>query len=83
MIALCKCGVDMSVHEGIDELDPEDTPSEGGHYFSAAGTRHRCEKMVAVGDELYLCARPRYHEQELKDGRRVSCGGLTGEKLWE
>ena len=32
-IALCKCGVDMTVHPR-------------GHEFDAAGTRHRCGALV-------------------------------------
>lgn len=68
MIALCKCGLDMTEHD-IDD--------DGGYVvgceFEAAGTKYPCEERV----NGYLCPRPRYHEQE-----GVPHGPLTGEKLW-
>lgn len=77
-IALCKCGIDMSVHEGVDDLDTEEVISPGGHRFDASGTRHRCMEQIHVeGHGFYLCPRPRYH---LDEG--VPCGPLTGRKLW-
>jgi hypothetical protein len=67
-IALCKCGVDMSEHDNIED-----------HEFDAAGTRHRCGLLVPVypQGERFACARPAYHDEE-----NVPCGGLTGRKLW-
>jgi len=64
-VALCKCGVDCTEH---GEFDGEFT-----HEFDAAGTKHECGKKIRG----FLCARPRYHEDE-----GVPCGPLTGEKLW-
>ncbi len=78
-VALCKCGVDMSEHVGVDPYDIDDDPiPEGGHAFDAAGTKYRCEEFVVVNWEkhIYLCPRPAYHLQE-----GVKCGPLTGEKL--
>ena len=46
-IALCKCGVDMTEHDGVD------------HEFDAAGTRHRCGEPV----DGFLCAMPAYHRE--------------------
>lgn len=77
-VALCKCGIDMSVHEGVDDLDTEEVVSPGGHRFDAAGTRHRCDELISVTDtEVWVCPRPRYHKDE-----GVPCGPLTGKKLW-
>lgn len=62
-VALCKCGVDMCDHDDAD----------ADHEFDAAGTKYECASPV----QGFLCARPRYHEQE-----GVPCGPLTGKKLW-
>lgn len=78
MLALCKCGIDMTVHkysyEGDEYEDESLPPAEGEHYFDAAGTKYRCEEFI----NGYLCPRPAYHKQE-----GVECGPLTGKKLWE
>lgn len=81
-VALCKCGIDMTNHfygKEYDELenDPDFVLPEGFHYFDAAGTRHRCEEFVQAAEGTFLCPRPAYHKQE-----GVSCGPLTGKKLW-
>jgi hypothetical protein len=47
-IALCKCGTDMSLHDGMD------------HEFDASGTRHVCGEPV----DGFLCARPAYHQEQ-------------------
>lgn len=74
-IALCKCGVDMSVHPGDDPWDdyPTETLPESEHQFDAAGTRHRCGNLV----NGWMCARPAYHDEH-----NVPCGPLTGDRLW-
>ena len=54
---------------GVDMAEHDDVE----HDFDAAGTRHVCGKKVSG----FLCARPKYHEDE-----GVSCGPLTGSKLW-
>lgn len=73
-LALCKCGVDMTQHVGVQEW--EEIP-EGDHAFDAAGTKHRCEELIATAGGVYLCPRPMYHDRE-----SLPCGPLTGEKLW-
>jgi len=48
-IALCKCGVDVTDHDAVED-----------HEFDAAGTRHVCGAPV----DGYLCPRPAYHPEE-------------------
>lgn len=75
-VALCKCGVDMSQHDGV--FDWDDEIPDGGHAFDAAGTKYPCEEYIEVaGLGTFMCPRPMYHNQE-----GVGCGPLTGEKFW-
>lgn len=46
-IALCKCGVDMTEHDIVED-----------HDFDASGTRHVCGEPI----QGFLCARPAYHD---------------------
>lgn len=73
-LALCKCGIDMTEHVGLDAWD--EIP-EGEHAWDASGTKYRCEQLVTVDGGVYLCPRPAYHDRE-----GVGCGPLTGKKLW-
>lgn len=71
MIALCKCGIDMSEHD------------DSKHSFDAAGTKYPCDKLMSNDDcptcgAKSYCPRPAYHDEE-----GVPCGPLTGEKLWD
>lgn len=88
MLALCKCGIDMTEHKYGDWDDevPDILPG-GEHMFDASGTKYRCEEIVTLsmldmtGNIVTLqwtCPRPAYHKQE-----GVECGPLTGKKLWE
>lgn len=72
-IALCRCGVDMTQHLDVEPWGNHYLGFPLGHAFEAAGTRHRCENLIAG----YICPRPKYHQQE-----GVVCGPLTGQKLW-
>lgn len=85
VLALCKCGIDMTDHSKYDgfhcgvDFDVEhfeslDEMYRFGHVFDAAGTKYRCGEFIRG----YLCPRPRYHQDE-----GVPCGPLTGKKLWE
>lgn len=81
-IALCKCGVDMSVHPALWD-DEEDTNAD--HEFDASGTKYRCEELILVNytgpvggtGDMYLCPRPAYHKDH-----GVPCGPINGKKLW-
>lgn len=85
-IALCKCGTDLSVHKGSEGwADGPEIMQQGDHYFEAAETKHRCEKLINYTFEhgmlrsvvQFLCPRPEQHFDH-----DVPCGPLTGEKLW-
>lgn len=90
-VALCKCGIDMSEHEDLwsdrgREWTEDDELKLNGHYFDAAGTKHRCEELIEFATlsssgeivrTTWMCPRPAYHKE-----KGVECGPLTGKKLW-
>lgn len=65
-LALCKCGIDMTVHN--DE--------EIGHTLEFAGTRHRCYKWLTNGG---VCEMPHFHYEDSSSCRTVT-GNLPEEK---
>lgn len=79
-IALCKCGIDMSVHPCMDmwEDAAAEKLAEGDHNFQASGTKYICEEEIETPEGVWLCPRPRYHEEH-----GVKCGPLTGKMLWQ
>lgn len=48
-VALCKCGVDVTDHDDVDD-----------HPFDPSGTRYPCGARI----NSYLCPRPANHDEE-------------------